>query len=316
MSDRGLKLGLELKARARKRSRGLTTVRALAQQFRDLPRYDGRAAFDLLVAWTKARLKFANVKRCVIGVSGGVDSALAACVLKKACPRGTTAFLIPVGGHMDPDGEKLCRALKLPFQTLNLSIAYDALVDTLTPASGTANGNLKTRLRTLALFHEAAAHNALFVGTGDLDEGYVGYYTKGSGADLAPIGSLHKSEVRKLLALALKPFDATLARRLSKKPADAGLVENQTAEQELGVRYDEIERALTVIFQSCVVFEGGVVPRELDVFAAAFEQSGLSEKTFGKVVDLIHRARHKSAGAPVLWRADIDWSGTAEFESE
>ena len=196
-------------------------------------------------------------------------------------------------------------------------MAFDsvrALFSRSAPGS-TAEGNLKTRLRTMALFHEAAVRGALFVGTGDLDEGYVGYYTKGSGTDLAPIGSLHKDEVRALVRVGLGKVNPTLARRLANKPADAGL-SGKLAEDELGLRYRDIKRALEVVFQACSVFEGGLVPRDAEVFAQAFERSGVSEGAFLQVAERVYQARHKAFGAPVLWRDDWAPNPFEELESE
>lgn len=315
-----LTLALELKALARTRSDGLPQLRELARRFAELPRYDTAQAFDLMVKWTKARFRFAKVKHAVFGVSGGVDSSLTACVLASALgPRNVTACVLPCESQPqdERDARLLCTALKIPVKRIDLTPALTALRAQLSPAKvRTADGNLKTRLRTLTLFHEAAAKGALYVGTGDLDEGFVGYYTKGSGADLSPLGSLHKSEVRKLVAFALGRADQALARRLSKKPADAGLVKGRTAEADLGVTYDQLEGALEVIFETCVLYEGGVVPREADEFALALKKSGVSERVFRRVVELIYAARHKATGAPVLWRADTTRLSAQDFESE
>lgn len=315
-----LALALELKALAKSRSEGLPQIRELAQRFAALPRYDTPEAFELIVAWTKARFRFAKVTRAVFGVSGGVDSSLTACVLAAALgPRNVTAYVLPCESQPkdERDARLLCGALKIPVQRIELAPALVALRGLLTPAkAATADGNLKTRLRTMTLFHEAAAKGALYVGTGDLDEGFVGYYTKGSGADLSPLGSLHKSEVRRLVDYALGRKDRKLAKRLAMKPADAGLVKGRTAEADLGVTYDELEGALEVIFETCALYDGGVVPREVDEFARVLKRSGVSERVFRRVIELIHGARHKATGAPVLWRADTTRLSAQEFESE
>ncbi len=315
-----LALALELKALARSRSEGLPQLRDLAQRFAALPRYDTPEAFELIVTWTKARFRFAKVKRAVFGVSGGVDSSLTACVLAAALgPRNVTAYVLPCESQPqdERDARLLCAALKIPVERIELTAALTALRGLLSPAkAATADGNLKTRLRTMTLFHQAAAKGALYVGTGDLDEGFVGYYTKGSGADLSPLGSLHKSEVRRLVAYGLGQKDRRLGQRLSKKPADAGLVKGRTAEADLGVTYAEMEGALEVIFETCALYDGGVVPREIDEFARAMKRARVSERVFRRVAELIYAARHKATGAPVLWRSDTTRLSAQEFESE
>ena len=314
------RLGLKLKALARKRSKNLGRIRELAAAWRDLARYDGPEALQLLVEWTRERLRFAGVDGAVFGCSGGVDSSLTACVLARAAPGRVTGYLLPCESSAkdEVDARALLAALQIECRRIDVGPALRAIEPLLSGTSKASNarGNLKTRLRTMFLFHEAAARKALFVGTGDLDEGFVGYYTKGSGADLAPIASLHKSEVRTLLELALAPIDRKLARRLSRKPADAGLVPGMLAEKELGVSYSEIERSLDVILETCALFEGGVVPREIDLFGEALARSKVSSKAFSRVVELIYRARHKASGPPILWRRDTTRSGLDEFENE
>ncbi len=319
-SASALRFALELKALARRRSKGLGPVRDAARRFGALERYDGPEAYALLVEWTKARLRYAKASRAVFGVSGGVDSTLTACVLADALPRGTTAFILPCESQArdEADARALCAALGLPVRRIDLAPALRAMRALVSPAdpASTADGNLKTRLRTATLFHEAAVRGALYVGTGDLDEGFVGYYTKGSGADLSPLGSLHKREVRALVRHALGRRDPRLAARLSKKPADAGLVPGRLAEDDLGVTYDELEPALELIFETCALYEGGVVPREVDTFAERLVAAGVSERVFRRVAELIFAARHKATGAPVLWRADTTRLSSAELESE
>lgn len=313
-------LAEHLKALARKRLANLPRIRRLAQEFKELWRYDDKAALELIVAWTAERIRFARAKTAIVGVSGGVDSSLVACVLARAFPRGTVGYYLPA--ESDPaDGEdarRLLELLQLPCREIDLTSAVRAMRPLLTRAKPgtTADGNLKTRLRTATLFHEAAVHKGIFVGTGDLDEGFVGYYTKGSGSDLSPIGSLHKSEVRSLVRLALGPVSRRWARYYSEKPADAGLVPGRLAEDDLGVSYEEIELSVDLLVETCNLYESGPVPVEIDLFTQRFARSGLSAQAFERVVDLVFAARHKAVGAPTLWRRDDALSGVWEFDSE
>lgn len=287
------------------------------REWASLDRYDGPEALALLIAWVRERFVFAGAKKAIVGVSGGVDSSLVACVLAKAMPgRKTLAYLLPFGGsgRDEKDAVRLLDLLGLPTRRIDLSPVLDAFRPLVSQADG--DGNLKTRLRTATLFHEAAVHSGLFVGTGDLDEGFVGYYTKGSGSDLSPIGSLHKSEVRSLLRIALSEYgDKAFAKKMSQKPADAGLIPGRLAEDELGVRYGDIAASIDVVLETCDLFEGGAAPRELDVFAESFARSGVDRDTFLKVIDLIARARHK-ASTPTLWRREPSLYGNWDLESE
>ncbi|MBI3184346.1 MAG: NAD(+) synthase [Myxococcales bacterium] len=313
-------LGSRLKALARSRLRNLGRVRELSRRFRSLSRYDSPEALELIIEWTRERLVFARARRAVFGASGGVDSSLVACILARAYPGRCLGLILPCESEPEDehDASTLLEALGIERRRIDLAPALAALRALLSPvqASSTAEGNLKTRLRTLALFHEASARKGLFVGTGDLDEGFVGYYTKGSGSDLSPIASLHKHEVRALLELALWPVNPKLARRLSRKPAHAGLVRGRSAEAELGVPYEHIARCIEIVSESCNLYEVGVAPREVDEFDRLIARTRMDERTFLRVAELIYRARHKAEGSPVLWRDDPGRSTLDDFSSE
>lgn len=304
--QRLMAFGLELKASARRQGAGLAAMQGVASRFAALGRFDGPEAFHLLVEWTRARFAFAGVKNAVLGVSGGVDSSLVACILSEALPRTTRAYVLPCGSNPrdEADARALCDCLGLPVTRIDLAPAFTALkAVTSSGARGpaTADGNLKTRLRTATLFHEAAVHRALLVGTGDMDEGFIGYYTKGSASDVSIIGGLHKGEVRRMLKGALGRFDARLARRLAARPADAGL-SSRTAEEDLGVTYDEIGRALEVVSATCNVVETGLYPREVEHFAEALEASGVSEASFRRIAAHVAANRHKALGLSAPFR--------------
>lgn len=105
------------------------------------------------------------MKRAVFGVSGGVDSSLTACVLVEALgARNVTAYVLPA--ESDPrderDGRLLCDVLGIEVRCIDLSPALEAMRGLLSPSAlATSDGDLKTRLRTLTLFHEAAAQRAM-----------------------------------------------------------------------------------------------------------------------------------------------------------
>lgn len=315
MSSAALKLGLALKARARARAERFGEIRDYARRFTSEPRYDSPEAYALIVKWVRARFEEAGKRKAVLGVSGGVDSSAVACVLADALgPEHVVAFALPCGSNAadERDAAALCKALDLTLTRIDLASAFEVLRQTLGGGGAAAEANLKVRLRTTALFHQAAVHDALLVGTGDLDEGFIGYFTKGSSSDISVLAPLHKSEVRRLLKWALGRVDPKLARRLSRKAAHAGLSPH-TAEEELGVTYDVIERALEVVARTCDALEAGLVPRSVDEFAEAFEASGLSVAEFERVEALVHRARHKGR-VPVLWRRDPSLDGKPELE--
>lgn len=273
------------------------------------PPFDPDETLDLMAAWVRAQLARIGVEKLVIGVSGGVDSSLALVVAALAAPGEVIAYLLPCGS--DPadadDGRALCALYDVAVREVDLGAPVQATLQALgddDPAP-LLRGNLASRLRTAVLYHEAARHGALVMGTGDLDEAYIGYSCKGAAADLHPITGLHKDEVRAVLHAALAQKDPALAERLAGRPASPGYWPGQDAEQELGLRYAQIGAALDVILESCVIEPEGVVPREstLDV-RIALARHGVSEAELLAVTALVERGYHKAFASPALHRPE------------
>ncbi|MBX6350844.1 MAG: NAD(+) synthase [Clostridia bacterium] len=198
---------------------------------------------ERIAGWLVDKVRAAGAAGFVVGLSGGVDSALVACLATRAVPGRVWAYALPCRSSEADlrDAALVARHLALPFATVDLAPVEDAFLAALEPAAGEpsrlARGNLRARLRMIALNHLAARHRALVLGTGNASELYVGYFTKwgDGGVDLLPIGHLVKREVR-LLASALGLPAAVVGRTPT-----AGLWEGQTDEDELGFRYDELD---------------------------------------------------------------------------
>ncbi len=199
-----------------------------------------------LVEWLKLQGDAAGAKGAVLGVSGGVDSALVLALAMRAWPDSCLGLVLPC--HSIPkdceDAVSLLEQFKCQYAVLDLSEAYDAFTRAL-PAEDTPNlvlarANIKPRLRMVALYYYANLHNYLVLGTGNRDEIHVGYSTKygDGGVDVQPLGSLTKVEVRELARyLGVPPG-------IVEKPPSAGLWEGQTDEAEMGLMYKDIDAYL------------------------------------------------------------------------
>jgi NAD+ synthase len=126
---------------------------------------------------------------------------------------------------------------------VDLSDIHDAFIALLPPGSKLANANLKPRLRMITLYHFANTMNRMVVGTGNRSELEVGYYTKygDGGVDLLPIAGLLKTQVRELAR------EIGVPGVIIERPPSAGLWEGQTDEGELGITYEQLDRALLAI---------------------------------------------------------------------
>lgn len=210
-----------------------------------------------MAGWLRKHVHAAGARGIVVGLSGGVDSAVVARVAQLAAPDGVMTVIMPA--HSDPqdaeDARLVADTFALPAVTVDLSGPVDTLLVQVQQALGTwppdaasgdqkvarlALANLKPRLRMTTLYYVANRLNCLVAGTGNRSEIAIGYFTKygDGGVDLLPLGSLVKSEVRALARVLGVP-----ARIIDKAPS-AGLWLGQTDEGEMGFTYAELEAYL------------------------------------------------------------------------
>ncbi len=204
---------------------------------------------ERLVIWMREQVLTAGCKGTVVGLSGGVDSAVAAALCRIAFPQTNLALMLPC--HSIPDdlrhAEMVAETLDIPTQTIYLDEVYDGLRrllagDQLDPeTAGPAESNLKPRLRMTALYYYASRTHRFVVGCSNRCELEIGYFTKygDGGADILPLGNLLKSQVVDLAGQLGVPEEIVA------KPPSAGLWPGQTDEAEMGLTYAQIEDYLT-----------------------------------------------------------------------
>lgn len=199
---------------------------------------------ERLVAWIQEQVKKANAQGCVLGLSGGIDSAVVAVLCKKAFPDQVLGLIMP--SHSNPrdmaDAKLLAETFDIPYKVVDLSGTFDELCQAIggteeLPKTSLTLNNIKPRLRMTTLYYHAALRNALVVGTDNASELKVGYFTKygDGGVDIVPIGTIVKVQVRELARHLGVPEPI-----ITKAPT-AGLWEDQTDESEMGVTYEELD---------------------------------------------------------------------------
>ena len=198
-----------------------------------------------LAKWIGERVAAGGGEGVVFGLSGGVDSAVVAALSQRAFPHQCLGLIMPC--HSEPQDEEDAHLVAHHFgiatARVDLGDVYDGLVNELgltctdTPASRLACANIKPRLRMTSLYAFANLHNYRVLGTGNRSELAVGYFTKygDGGCDLLPLGSLTKTQVRKLAR------ELDVPRRIIAKPPSAGLWAGQSDEGEMGLTYDELD---------------------------------------------------------------------------
>lgn len=203
---------------------------------------------DTVSSWIKKQVRKAGAEGIVLGLSGGIDSALVAALAQRSLGPDVLGLIMPCHSHPQDarDARLVARHLGLEIITVDLTPVFDLLVTLLPPADASITVNLKPRLRMLTLYHYAALKKYLVAGTSNRSEIAVGYFTKfgDGGADLLPLGDMLKSQVWDM-ARKLGLPDAII----SKSPS-AGLQPGQTDEDELSISYPELDRALRAIASS------------------------------------------------------------------
>jgi NAD+ synthase len=202
---------------------------------------------EKLVSWIKDKVTEAGSKGAVVGLSGGLDSSVAAVLCHHAFPRDMLALVLPCHSR-DEDIEHarmVADRFSIPVKMVALDATYNTLLkalpdDKATEVSRLAQANLKARLRMFTLYYFANRLKYMVVGSSNRDELTLGYFTKygDGGVDIQPLGNLLKGQVKELAQFLGVP------QPIIAKPPSAGLWEGQTDEEELGVSYDQLDRYL------------------------------------------------------------------------
>ncbi len=201
---------------------------------------------DDIANWIAGHVRGAGLAGVVIGLSGGIDSAVVSGLCARALgAENVLGVIMPIKSIPEDAafGEQTARTWDIECRTIDLSDAYDTLVAALPEGNDLAYANIKPRLRMITLYHHANTMRRMVVGTGNRSELMAGYYTKygDGGTDLLPIANLYKWQVRDL-AREIGVPDAII-----NKPPSAGLWAGQTDEQEMGITYADLDRTLAAI---------------------------------------------------------------------
>lgn len=256
--------------------------------------------------WISRKISEARKQNYVIGLSGGIDSAVVATLCTRAVGKDRVfGIIMPIHSKSEDStlAMKLARNLQIDIADIDVTSAFDRwhtdFLESPKIAAYLATGHLKNdsetlkllkansmaRMRMMNLYGVAALCNGLVAGTTNKTEAMIGYFTKygDGGVDIEPIADFYKTEVYEM-ADQLEEIPEGIKKR---KPT-AGLWDNQTDEDELGMTYAQIDSALARLNGS---------PR------VAFQ--GFEEEIIIRAREMVLNNMHKAHMPPVFKRGGI-----------
>lgn len=201
----------------------------------------------ILSGFIRDQIEKVGMKGAVIGLSGGIDSALSAYLSADALgAENVLAVRMPYRTSSEAsliDAEAVIEDLSLPSITVDITGMADALITQFPDMSRLRKGNIMARCRMITLYDQSAARGLLPMGTSNKTEFLLGYSTiyGDSGVAMHPIADLYKYQVRQL-SRAMGVPSAVID-----KPPSADLWEGQTDEDELGFTYNDVDQVLFLL---------------------------------------------------------------------
>jgi NAD+ synthase len=263
-----------------------------------IPPIDNIRTIKLIEDFIKIRVAESGRNGVVIGISGGVDSAVTASLAVRALgSKKVQSFFFP--SQTTPSGDlndvqNLCINLGLTVTVIDIQKIIQSFSEAIGQPEDTSTiewMNLQPRIRQTIWYFFANRLNCLVCGSSNKSELMIGYYTKfGDGAaDILPIGDLYKTHVFQLAEFLKIPENI-----LEKAPS-AGLFKGQTDEAEIGMSYFELDRILLGLELFGTVEE---VAERLDI----------SSNTVKSVLSMIYKSEHKRRG-PIIFKLGVRTPG-------
>jgi len=252
---------------------------------------DLAAESERIVSFIRSYVKSSGMHNVIIGLSGGVDSAVSAALAVKALGKEHVYGIMLPWKNSNPDSYNdaltLARQLGIQHERIEITPMVEPYFEIYEhDADNLRLGNWMARTRMCVLYDLSAKYKGLVLGTSNRTELLVGYFTQfGDGAcAFEPIGHLYKTEVWHLAEI------FSIPEQIIRKAPTADLWANQTDESELGLKYSLLDLILYRLTQD------NKTPRDLI-------DSGIPTEKVQRAVDLMSRTEYKRQLPPTI----IDW---------
>ena len=255
-----------------------------------------------LVKFLKEETYKTGLRGAVLGLSGGIDSAVVAVLAKKAFDKNLKVFLLPSQFTNDSsitDALKLCKRFDIVHQIIEIKDIISSYKENQN-SNSLRIGNFSARVRMAILFDQSAKYNSLVLGTSNKSEILLGYGTWYG--DLAsainPIGDLYKSEVFEFAKY------LGVNEEIIKKPPSADLWKGQSDEDELGYSYKEIDE----VFYELI--EKRRTPKEViddgfDKEMTLMLEKRIYQNQFKRKMPIIAKISQRTVGIDFLYPRDV-----------
>jgi NAD+ synthase len=257
----------------------------------------------IITGFIRTEITRVGFNRAVLGLSGGIDSALSCFLAAEALgPENVLAVRMPYRSSSQESlehAQMVIDILGVRSMTVEISSMVDALFADFPDANHLRRGNAMARARMIVLYDQSEAFQALVVGAGNKTEILLGYTTLygDSAYALNPIGDLYKCQVRQL-ANAVGVPEVIVA-----KPPTADLWPGQTDEDELGFTYDEADRLLYLLvdqrYSHADLLEAGFDPAFVDKVLERVRKNH-----FKRILPPIAKLSNRTVGYDFLYLRD------------